>query len=102
MLREFIEKLQSAPHERKRIWMILFTAVVMMAVIYVWLAYFNNLVTSLSRPAIARTPEIESRDGFSFGQTMKNGAAAIYSFLADKLKGLIGVLETPREYIIKP
>ena len=102
MLREFIEKLQSAPYERKRIWMILFTTVVMMVVIYVWLAYFNNLVASLSRPVAARTPEMESRDDFSFGQTMKNGVAAVYSFLRDKLEGLIGILETPKEYLIEP
>ena len=49
----FLEKLQSTPEPTKRRWLIGVTAALMVVVIYVWLAYFNNLIIAgFSQPAV--------------------------------------------------
>ena len=106
MFRNFLEKLQSASHEKKKFWMILFTSIAMVVVIYLWLAYFNNLVASLSRPSTLaqaqdKAVETKSQD-FSFTETMKNGTAIVFGFFGDRANDLVKLFEKPKEYIIKP
>ena len=106
MFRNFLEKLQSASNEQKKIWMIIFTSAAMVVVIFLWLAYFNNLVASLSRPSnIAQSQdngaEAKSQD-FSFTETMKNGTAIVFGFLGDRVNDLVKLFEKPKEYIIQP
>ena len=99
----FLEKLQSAPESTKRRWMVVITAVIMVAVIYVWLAYFNSLIAG----GFSRTVSLEQQNppvagGVSFWQTLKNGMANLYEIFTGKLHALGNVLNAPREYIIKP
>lgn len=108
MFRNFLEKLQSASNEKKKIWMILFTSIAMVIVVFLWLMYFNNLVASLSRPSnLAKAqPQdnataTKSRD-FSFVETMKNSTAIVFGFLGDRFNDLVKIFEKPKEYIIKP
>ncbi|MEK7195084.1 MAG: hypothetical protein AAB655_00100 [Patescibacteria group bacterium] len=98
--KSFLEKLQSADEGRKKKIMFVSTVVIMTAVIYVWLAYFNSLIAPTTQPDLKN----ESAEGgdFTFWQTMKKGMAAIYGILGDKVSDLGGILEAPREYIIKP
>ena len=71
----------------------------MVGVVYVWLAYFNNLVAGLEAPP----REIgQGESNFSFLETLKKGAAVIYDVFSEKLLGLGKILEKPREYIIQP
>ena len=95
----FLEKLQSSDEKTKRRWLIGLTAIAMVGVVYVWLAYFNNLVAGFNAPP----PEISQREAsFSFLATLKKGAAVIYDVFSEKLSGLGKILEKPREYIIQP
>ena len=115
----FLEKLQSAPEPTKRRWLVAATAVLMIAVIYVWLAYFNNLITAFSQPAApaydytqpvpgqAGQPPAEQNpfvagEQISFWQTLKNSVANLYEIFSNKLHVLSDTLNAPREYIIKP
>ena len=94
-----MEKLQSSDEGTKRRWLVGITAVVMVGVVYVWLAYFNNLVVGLNAPP----QEISQlKTGFSFLETLKKGAAVIYDVFSEKLQVFAKILEKPREYIIQP
>lgn len=66
--------------------------VFMILVIYLWLAYFNNIVASSNEaPSVAG----ETRDSFSFLDTMRRGTAVV----SDSLKSLFG---KPKDYVITP
>src|ERR1700690_1254962 len=96
----FLEKLQSADEATKRRWMILSTIIIMVMVIYVWMAYFNNLVAGFSQ---AQQPSAgSSAGGFTFWQTMKNGTAILYRGLSGAFHSLGNILNSPREFIVKP
>ncbi len=78
--------------------MIVCTAIVMVFVVYVWFAYFNNLVGSFSEPEPTTAPG----GGFTFSQSMKNGVAIIYETFIGKMEALAEILKAPREYIVNP
>ncbi len=99
--KNFFERLQSADERTKKRWLIAVTAIVMVAVVYIWLGYFNGIVSGGARSEIV--PPSESVDGsLAFWQTMKNGTAFIYNILSDKLHFLGQILQTPRDFIVKP
>ena len=98
--KNFLEKLQSADESIKKRWMIILTIIVMTVVVYVWIAYFNNLIVSMSMSQqIVSSPPADSG---SLWQTAKNGMASLYGIFIDKVHGLGQILQAPREYIIKP
>lgn len=94
-----LEKIQNLDEAAKRRLMFVVTPVIMAVVIFTWLAYFNNIVAN-SMYAAAENPQDGS--GFTFLQTMKNGAAVVYESFAGKLRGFGDVLSSPREYIVQP
>ena len=94
-----MEKLQSSDEGTKKRWLIGLTAIVMVGVVYVWLAYFNNLVVGFQAPGAETS---EQAAGFSFLETLKRGAAVIYGVFSEKLQVFAKILEKPREYIIQP
>lgn len=96
-MKNFLEKLQSSDESTKRRWMFGSTVIVMVIVVYVWLAYFNNLVGSFNEQQPA-APEA----GFTFWQTMKGGMAVIYQTFVRELEALGMILKAPREYIVNP
>jgi len=87
----FFNKIQSADAGKKKRWMVATTLVVMIFVVFAWLAYFNNLVTDAGRVKTEPT----KNSGFSFLGTVSNGAAAVM----DNVKAL---LSSPKEYTITP
>ena len=92
MFNGFLDKLRALGEEKKKILLIVIVAIVMIAVIYLWLGYFNNLVVGFNESQIASP---ERAEGFSFWQTMRAGVAAIY----DNFSGIFG---SPKEYMINP
>ncbi len=96
--KNFLERLQSSNETTKRKWMFATTLVIMMVVVYVWLAYFNNLVGGFNEPQAAASPE----GSFTFLESLKNGTAVIYQTFNDKLRAFGQILASPREYIINP
>ena len=95
-----LEKIRNSDDGTKKVWLILFSSVVMIVVIFVWVAYFDTLLVSVNKPVEA--DEVEKADGFGFFGTIKSGAAAVYDFLADKVSGIFGTINKPKEYIIEP
>lgn len=103
-MKNFLEKLQSADEATKKRWMVLTVAVIMALVIYVWLAYFNNLIAGFSsgQAQSVASSAAEPASSGSFLETAKNGLASLYQIFSDKIHSLGQVLQSPREYIIKP
>lgn len=81
--------------------MVILTVIAMIIVIYVWLAYFNNLIANLSAPEHELAAE-DPTSSFGFWQSTKNGLGLIYNGFIGKLRWLGDVLGEPREYIIPP
>ncbi len=96
---KFIEKLQNSDEDTKKRWMFVLTSVSMAIVVFIWLGYFNNLVTGLSAP---KADELSKEAGFSFIESAKMSASVVYGGLVDKIHGLGNILNAPREYIINP
>lgn len=95
--KSFLERLQSADDATKKRWMFISTAIIMAVVIYVWLMYFNSLIAGFSSQ-----PTEQPATGIGFWDAVKNGTAAVYQGLIDKIRALGDILRAPREYIIKP
>lgn len=112
----FIEKLQSLDGPAKNKVLIVATAVVMVIVIYFWLAYFNNLIAGVSQPAPVaenlaaenavpmQTQAQTSAGGGSVGtwDSFKSAAAFIYGEFMNVAHGLSDILQAPRQYIVNP
>ena len=95
--KNFLERLQSADDGTKRRWMFASVTIVMVIVVYVWLAYFNNLVTGFNAP----TPTA-SAGGFSFVGSLGSGVDMFSKTFFDGLPAFGRMLAAPREYIISP
>lgn len=100
----FLERLQSSDEGTKLRWLIGLSLIVMVAVVYVWLAYFNGLIAGISLNTTEPHSQPASAHGNNtdFFTTMKNGTAIIYNFFDDKLQSFGKILEAPRDYIVKP
>src|SRR5437870_5435072 len=95
--KSFLERLQLSDEATKRRFVFICTAIAMIVVVYVWFAYFNNMIASQNAPQ-----PVAETSGFTFWQTMKGGMAVIYRAFWAKLNDLSNILQSPREYIIKP
>lgn len=98
----FLEKLRAADENTKMRWIIIITAVIMVIVVYIWLAYFNNLFATASAPVATESNNQEKSAGQNPLTFLQQRAGALYSIFIDKIQVLGNILKTPREYIVKP
>lgn len=96
--KNWIEKIQSIDEDRKRRWMVLIAIIIMIVVIFIWLRYFNILV-SMNAPEPSPVPQ---NGGFSFWQTAKGGATMIYQSIISGIKNLFAAFGSSKSYEIKP
>lgn len=99
--KNFLERLQAADDRTKKRWAFFATTVIMAGVMFVWLGYFNSLV---STPAAAEpVPQEEGLQyNLSFFETTGHGAVIIYQGLLEKLKSIGNMFGSPKELIITP
>jgi ABC-type thiamin/hydroxymethylpyrimidine transport system permease subunit len=104
-MENFLKRLQDADTATKRRILMFSSAVIMVAVLYVWLAYFNSLLADAGSPAVISTtagePSAVAAE-VSFLETMKRGTAVLYENVAGAVSQIGEVLKGPREYIVKP
>jgi len=101
--KNFLEQLQSLDEPMKKKVLVVSTAVIMVIVVYFWLAYFNTLIAGISnQPPVAvnadaggSAPAAAAPAGPNMLQRMGNGLAAMYTDFKDILRG-------EKEYDIKP
>lgn len=120
-LKDFFVKLQALEEPAKTRVLIVATAIVMVIVIYFWLAYFNSLVaggippatvaenptagSAAAMPTQAQAPSPASEGengGGSIWDNFKNEAAFISGGFMNMAHGLSDILQAPRQYIVKP
>ena len=96
----FLEKLRSSDDATKTKWIILFTSIIMVIVVYVWLAYFNTLFASFNTPSAvtenqSNPPQEIAR---SYPTIFERMGSAYHAFI-----GAVGnMLKLQREYTITP
>lgn len=96
--KNFLEKLQLLDESSKTKIIYVSTACIMAVIIYVWLAYFNNLISGIARGETSAPKE----EDFSFWNSVSNGTAMLYNNFWNSAQGLGKILQTPREYIVQP
>ena len=97
---DFLEKLQSADETTKKRWLVASTSVIMVVVVALWLAYFNTLLTSFTPTP---PPEVINEEaGFTFLETLGNGAAVVYQSVGDAIGRAVSFITAPRSYLITP
>lgn len=94
----YLEKLQNADDRTKWRYGTAITTVVMVLVIYIWLAYFNTLVA----PQTTATNAEVGDEGFSFWETTKQETASMYNGFKEQISNFKTMIEMPKEYEIKP
>ncbi len=92
----FLKKLQASDEGVKQRWLIASSAILMAIVIFLWLGYFNALIQPVNAP-----PPTESAD-LSFWQTFKTGLGIISENIKSEIKSWLGILKSPKDYIIQP
>ena len=100
--KNFLERLQSSDEATKQRWLIGSAVVIMVAVVFLWLTYFNSFVIGPRNGAPAEAGQKAEGSGVTFFGTMKSGAFVLYQGFWGKLRAFGSILEKPREYIIKP
>jgi hypothetical protein len=98
----FFEQLQSLDERTKTKVLIVATAIAMIVVIYVWLAYFNNLIAGVAQPAPMADASGAATEGAGVWQSMQNAAGFLYGKCIGVLHALGNILQAPRQYIIQP
>ena len=106
-MRKFLIKIQQGGEDKKKLTVIVGSAVIMVAVIYVWLSYFNSLILSSDNPSLSpiqssENVKSEAKSGFSIWRTMKGGLAAIYDSFAEVIGGAGNIFNMKKEYIVIP
>ncbi len=110
----FIKKLQSSDERVKRRWLIGATVVSMAIIIYVWLAYFNNLMAQSAQNFQngAQANSLAAGGSAQVGESapvpssaldnIKQGLGTAYSAFVGGVESVGKMLKTPREYVIDP
>ncbi len=97
----FLKRLQGADAATKRRVLIISSAVAMVVVLYVWLAYFNNLLVDAGENTGLASGQEEQQHA-SFWQTMQRGSAILYENVTGAIGRFGEMFKGPREYIVKP
>jgi hypothetical protein len=101
--KDFLEKLQSLDEPTKLKVLVVATGITMAVVLYFWLAYFNGLVASVSRPTIAdNNVPVPTEPVPTQNNAGPSGLAFVYGQFMSMLHGLGNILQAPRQYIIHP
>lgn len=99
--KNFLERLQEADDDTKKWWVVIGTVVIMSAVVFVWLGYFNNLIAGNIRRT-EPAPITEEKGEFTFFDTMRNGVASIFHSFKGGVEGIINGIGGSRSYDIAP
>jgi len=102
----FLEEVRSLDESIKKKILIGVTAVVMVGVVYVWLGYFNNIIASVPTEAVA-APDDSSSTAVAvvepgFFERVGGGSAYIAAEVGGWVSRLAKVIQSPKQYVIKP
>ncbi len=100
----FIKKLREGDEATKMRWLILFSAIAAVFVLFVWLKYFNSIVSNQvnNQQLSEQETERETGQNFSFWQTFKSGLEVTLQSIADGFHSIFSTISQPKNYMIKP
>ncbi len=104
-LRDWLTEVQNARDEVKMSIVIIGTTSIFLVIFFVWLTWFNTIGTVAEVPAggqLANVSGAPEASGFSAWESVKAGGAALFGGVMNGIRGLGGILNTPRKYIIEP
>ncbi|MBI2888802.1 MAG: hypothetical protein HYY10_02675 [Candidatus Liptonbacteria bacterium] len=96
----FLNRIQGADAATKRRVLIISSAVAMVVVLYIWLAYFNNLLVDAGENTGLASGQEQQQA--SFWQTMQRGSAILYENVTGAIGRFGEMFKGSREYIVKP
>ncbi len=97
----FLEKLRKADEGVKMRWIILFTSIAMVIVIYVWLAYFNTLFATLNTSSAVAEDQTGApqQKAAHPSPTFLERMGSAYQAFTDAFGG---IFKLQKEYVIRP
>ena len=101
---DWLERVRNASDEMKMSVLIVGTTSAFLVVLFVWLTWFNTIgtVAGTQGTELANVSGSAEGHGFSVWESMKTGSAALFGGVMNGIRGLGGVLNAPRKYIIDP
>lgn len=100
-MKDFLKKIQTGDEGTKRLWLILFSGIAMILVVFFWIKYFNSIAQPVEQPQQQESAQ-EAGQSFSFWQTLKAGIGVIFQSIADTFHYTFNKILEPKSYIIKP
>jgi hypothetical protein len=108
-MKDFFTELQSLGEPAKSKILIIATVIIMIVVIYFWLAYFNSIIAGVSAPSVADTGGAAQQGLAPTAQEdagpwviMMRAPAFLYDQFMNAAQGLANVLQAPRQYVVQP
>ncbi|MDO8664021.1 MAG: hypothetical protein Q7K44_00495 [Candidatus Liptonbacteria bacterium] len=100
---DFIKKLRDGDETTKRRWLILFSGIAAVLVLFVWLKYFDSIIAGQTNNQEMAGQQAEQGAGqsFSFWQTFKAGLEAVFQGISDGFHSIFNAIREPKNYIIK-
>lgn len=94
--KDFLERLRASDETTKRKIIIITSIICMIVIIYVWLGYFNSIVSGGAQPAPVASAS--SAPSANFWQSVQSSTNALYG----KLSGEFNALLNGSKYKIQP
>ncbi len=103
-MKEFLKKIQNGSERNKVRWLILFSVIAAMLVLFVWLKYFDSIIASQTNNQDVTGQQAEQNNGnsFAFWQTFKAGLGVVFQSIADGFHSIFNAISQPKSYIVKP
>jgi len=106
-MEDILTKLQSLDEPAKAKVLIIATAIIMIVVIYFWLAYFNSIVAGVSAPSVADNAAGQgaastSQEDVGPWTIVMRAPEFLYGQFMNAAGGLASILRAPRQYVVQP
>ncbi len=103
-MKEFLKRIQTGNEATKMRWLILFSGIAVVLVLFVWLKYFDSIIAGQTnnQEIAGQQIERESGNGFAFWQTFKAGFGVVFQTILDGFHSIFNVIREPKSYIVKP
>ena len=97
--KNFLERLQESGNGRKDRWVIGLSVLATLAVVFVWLGYFNTVVPGIDNGIAVAAPVATEEPFFN---TVQRGAASFFHSFKGLVGHALGLITRPQTIMITP
>ena len=103
-MKEFLKKIQTGSERNKVRWLILFSGIAVVLVLFIWVKYFDSIIASQtnSQDLTGQQADQNNGNGFAFWQTFKAGLGVVFQSIVDGFHSIFNAVSQPKSYMIKP